>query len=209
MFGIEHYPLFLLSGILLNITPGSDTIYILGRTMSQGRSAGMMSVLGIVSGAVAHTMFAAAGLSIILMKSAALFQVMKWAGAGYLIYLGIRSILAKPVSGVNLEDAERTKLRRIYVQGFLTNLLNPKVALFYLAFLPQFIQANNDYGALPFFILGLTFITTGTLWCMLLVIGSDLMSRRLRKSSLSSVLNKASGVIFIGLGIQLLRANRG
>ncbi|WP_281423178.1 LysE family translocator [Paenibacillus oenotherae] len=95
MLGIEHYTLFVLSGIILNITPGSDTLFILGRTLSQGRSAGIVSVLGIINGAIIHTLLAAIGLSVILVKSAVAFTIVKWAGATYLIYLGVRAILSR------------------------------------------------------------------------------------------------------------------
>jgi threonine/homoserine/homoserine lactone efflux protein len=129
MLGIDHYLLFVLSALLLNITPGSDTMYILGRTISQGRSAGMMSVFGIVTGTFAHTLFAAFGLSVILMQSALAFNVMKWVSSGYLIYLGLRTLLTR--HSKNDADSMRDEhLKKVYMQGFLTNLLNPKVALY-------------------------------------------------------------------------------
>ncbi|MBO9600506.1 MAG: LysE family translocator [Cohnella sp.] len=204
MIGIEHYSLFLLSGLLLNITPGNDTLYILGRTISQGKMAGMMSLLGIIMGAFVHTAFAATGLSLILMKSATVFNVIKWVGAGYLLYLGVRALLSKISSEAVVEKQDKTMLKRIFMQGFLTNLFNPKVALFYLAFLPQFISADNAYGALPFIVLGLTFIATGTIWCSLLVVAADFMTRKLRKRNFAGILNRATGAVFIYLGIKLL-----
>ncbi|MFD0695059.1 LysE family translocator [Paenibacillus sp. GCM10027628] len=204
MFGIDHYTVFLVSGLLLNITPGSDTLYILGRSLAQGKAAGMMSVLGILSGAIVHTLLAAFGLSLILMKSVLAFQLIKWIGAGYLFYMGIKALRSRSNED-GLKQMVQTANRKIYIQGFLTNLLNPKVALFYLAFLPQFVSVDNTYGALPFLILGLTFIATGTLWCSLIVLGTDLASRRLRSGSLAKYLNKLTGVIFIALGIKLLR----
>lgn len=207
MIGIEHFSLFLLSGILLNITPGNDTLYILGRTISQGKKAGIMSLLGIIMGAVVHTAFAATGLSLILMKSATVFNVIKWVGAGYLLYLGIRALLSKRSSETVVEAQDKSMLKRIFMQGFLTNLFNPKVALFYLAFLPQFISADNAYGALPFIVLGLTFITTGTIWCLLLVVAADFMTRKLRKRNFASILNRVTGAVFIYLGIKLLRTS--
>ncbi|WP_438444585.1 LysE family translocator [Gorillibacterium sp. sgz5001074] len=208
MLGIEHYGLFLVSGILLNITPGSDTLYIFGRSLSQGKAAGMMSVFGIISGAMLHTLFAALGLSVILMHSAVAFSVIKWAGAAYLVYMGIKAVRSKtPIGGVS-EGRPKEELRRIYLQGLLTNLLNPKVALFYLAFLPQFVSPGHGYGPLPFLLLGLTFITTGTLWCSFLVVASDLARRHLLKGKISLYLNKVTGLIFISLGIKLLSATR-
>jgi threonine/homoserine/homoserine lactone efflux protein len=204
MLGIDNYHVFVLSAILLNITPGSDTMYILGRTISQGKSAGLMSVFGIVTGTFAHTLFAAFGLSVVLMQSALAFEVIKWAGAGYLIYLGIRSLLTKEYANGagNIRDKH---LKKVYMQGFLTNLLNPKVALFFLAFLPQFVIVKGDYGVLPFVLLGLTFIVTGTIWCSLLVLFSDLAASHIRKGHISKYLNKLSGIIFVALGLKLLQ----
>lgn len=208
MLGIEHYTVFLFSGLLLNMTPGSDTLYIFGRCMSQGKAAGMMSVFGIISGAALHTAFAAFGLSAVLMHSAMAFNLIKWIGAAYLVYLGIKSIRSKENLAMENNGMPPEGLRKIYAQGLLTNLFNPKVALFYLAFLPQFVSANQSYGALPFLILGLTFITTGTLWCTLLVVVSDWMTNRLRKSQFGKYLNKVTGMIFVGLGLKLLGASR-
>lgn len=208
MLGIEHYTVFLFSGLLLNMTPGSDTLYIFGRCMSQGKTAGMMSVFGIISGAAIHTAFAAFGLSAVLMHSALAFNLIKWIGAAYLVYLGIRSILSKENPALESNSMQREGFRKVYLQGLLTNVFNPKVALFYLAFMPQFVSADQSYGALPFLILGLTFITTGTLWCTLLVVISDFMTQRLRKSQFGKYLNKVTGFIFVGLGIKLLGASR-
>ncbi|MCL6457722.1 MAG: LysE family translocator [Gorillibacterium sp.] len=187
------------------MTPGTDTFYIMGRTISQGRSSGLISVLGTISGAFAHTLFAVLGLSVLLAKSALAFSIVKWLGAGYLLYLGFKSLRAKGENEGNLVQLEKSVLKKVYLNGFLTNLLNPKVALFYLAFLPQFIRADNPYGGLPFLLLGLTFITTLTIWYSLLVLFSDLATRRMRRSKNVSVyLNKLAGVIFIGLGIKVL-----
>ncbi|MUT65183.1 LysE family translocator [Paenibacillus sp. NEAU-GSW1] len=208
MFGIEHYSIFILSGIMLNITPGSDTLYILGRTISQGRRAGLVSVMGIVTGALLHTLMAALGLSILLVQSAIAFTIVKWLGAAYLIYLGIRAIMSKESGGMTVERKDAMLLRNIYWQGMLTNVLNPKVALFYLAFLPQFIAPDHHYGAIPFLILGLTFIINGTVWCVILVLASEMMAKTVRKSRLSGYLNKIMGGIFILLGLKLLRESR-
>lgn len=208
MLGIEHYSLFIFTGILLNLTPGSDTIYILSRTISQGKRAGIISVLGIISGAIMHTLFAALGLTIILMKSSLAFLIIKWLGAGYLIYLGVKAIIEK-TKKIEIEEETHFNFSNIFTQGFLTNLLNPKVALFFLAFLPQFISQNNEFGSLPFIILGLTFIFTGTIWCLILVLLSDILSKNIRKSRIANYLNKITGAVFILLGLNLLRANNG
>ena len=149
MIGIQHYETFLLAGILLNLTPGNDTIYILSRTIAQGRKAGIMSVLGIATGSLVHTLFAAVGLSVIIAQSPVLFNIIKYAGAAYLFYIGIRMILSKS-SVINLQKPEKQKYNKIYLQAVLTNVLNPKVALFFISFLPQFIDPSysNHYLSL-------------------------------------------------------------
>ncbi len=206
MNGIENYFGFLLAGIILNITPGADTIYIITRSVAQGRKAGIYSVLGIGTGALCHTLFAAFGLSVILMQSALLFQIVKYAGAAYLIFLGIKIIRDKSNLFANPKfQQENVNPVKIYKQGFLTNLLNPKVAIFYLSLMPQFIKPAYVNGPLPFLILGFTFITTGTIWCVFLAYSSSFMTKTLRENArLSKIMQKISGFIFVTLGLQLL-----
>lgn len=206
MFGIVNYGLFVISGIILNLTPGADTMYILGTSMSKGRRAGILSALGISTGCLFHTTLAALGLSIILAKSALAFNIVKFLGAGYLIYLGIRSILSKSSSLTERKDGNESGIR-IYLQGVMTNVLNPKVALFFLAYIPQFINPGNSFGPLPFLLLGFTFFVTGTLWDTFLAVAASFLLTFLKKKTRSALLmNKISGVIFVGLGINLLRA---
>ncbi len=206
MFGITNYGVFIISGILLNLTPGSDTIYILGRGM-QGRKAGVISALGISTGCLIHTVMAALGLSVILSKSALAFNIIKILGAGYLIYLGIKSIKSDNSLLIQKCNTEKISLKKMYFDGVLTNTLNPKVALFFLAFLPQFISPDNVYGAVPFLLLGLTFIITGTVWFLILAILSSVIAGKLKgKNKFSDALNKITGLIFVALGLNLLRA---
>lgn len=205
MFGIEHYTGFVLAGILLNLTPGADTLYILTRSISQGRKAGIYSVLGISTGCLVHTSLAAFGLSIILKKSVVAFTIVQYAGAGYLVYLGIRAMLDRnnPFDG-RARDAGVADYRAIYRQGVLTNVLNPKVALFFLSFLPQFIDPQNSYGAIPFMILGCTFLTTGTLWCFCLAFFASGITKAMRDNHRGGwILQKIGGLVFIGLGLRL------
>jgi threonine/homoserine/homoserine lactone efflux protein len=204
MPGVHHLGLFILSGLLLNITPGQDTLYIVGRTMSQGRRAGLMSVLGIASGSIIHTLAAAFGLSAILATSAGAFTAVKLVGAAYLVYLGIRMLLDRAVtSGVAREFTSESD-GAIYRAGLLTNVLNPKVALFFMAFLPQFVEPAGGSRVFPFLFLGTVFVFNGTLWCLVLVTGATAMGRRLRKSPMMEiVLRRATGIIFVGLGARL------
>lgn len=206
MFGIHHYALFVLAGILLNLTPGTDTMYIIARSISQGRKAGFYSSLGIAAGTVFHTLLAALGLSFLLAKSLVLFTAIKVLGAAYLIYLGIRMIRSR--SGVSTDTAsiEPMKMGKIFVQGMITNMTNPKVGLFFLSFLPQFVDPHHQ-GAVPFILLGLTFITTGTLWCIVVSYFASFATLKLRaKPKFNLWLNRLTGGVFILLGAHLLRA---
>ena len=204
MFGTEHLGLFILTGLLLNITPGQDTVYIVGRSVSQGRRAGLLSVLGISSGSVVHTMAAAFGLSAILATSAQAFLIVKLAGAAYLTYLGIRMILERAPAAVEGTPFEPESGWAIYRAGLLTNVLNPKVALFFMALLPQFVSASADSRVLAFLFLGAVFIFNGTLWCLVLVWCASAISGRLRgRASTGVTLKRATGVIFVGLGVRL------
>ncbi len=207
MLGTVNFGLFVISGILLNITPGSDTMYILGKSISLGRRAGIVSVLGISSGAVIHTILAALGLSIILAKSAMAFNIVKYAGAIYLIYMGVRAIISKQGQNKLDTSVEETSLAKVYIQGLLTNLLNPKVALFFLTFLPQFVDPYTQYGAISFLFLGATFLTTGTVWCLLLAIFASMATDTHRNSNkASALLNKFAGLIYMLLGLNLIRS---
>jgi RhtB (resistance to homoserine/threonine) family protein len=206
MDGIENYIGFIIAGLVLNITPGADTIYIITRSVAQGRKAGIYSIMGIGTGALCHTVFTAFGLSIVLMKSAMIFNIVKYLGVAYLIYLGIKMIVDKSSMFENEKSKfENTDLIKIYRQGFLTNLLNPKVAIFFLSLLPQFIKTEYVNGPVPFLILGMTFITTGTIWCLFLAYSASSMTKILRKNDkIGKMMQKLSGAIFISLGLQLL-----
>nr|WP_317200007.1 LysE family translocator [uncultured Psychrobacter sp.] len=216
MFGIDNYLGFVLAAILLNVTPGIDTMYIITRSVSQGKKAGLYSVLGIVSGILLHTVLAALGLSIILAKSPLAFTIVKYIGASYLCYLGFKMLMSKPSAVIadNLPDnksnaqAKSLDYAQIYKQGVLTNTFNPKVALFFLAFFPQFIDLSYAHSTLAFLVLGLTFALTGLIWCVCLALLASRFSQKLRENpAIESVLNKISGVVFIGLGVRLLTEN--
>jgi RhtB (resistance to homoserine/threonine) family protein len=206
MFGIENYGVFILSAITLNLIPGADTMYILGSSMSNGRNAGILSALGISAGCIVHTVMAALGLSVILSRSALAFDLIKYIGAAYLVYLGVRSFLSQSPLLLKRDNNTKKSDKKIFYQAVMTNVLNPKVALFFLAFLPQFIDPANPYGALPFLLLGITFIVTGTIWGIVLALCTSYFAGKLNsKTQTSGVLNKITGVIFVGLGLNLLR----
>jgi threonine/homoserine/homoserine lactone efflux protein len=209
MLDIHHYWLFIATAIVLIITPGQDTFFILGRSLSGGRSAGIAAAMGVSTGTVIHTELAALGLSALLATSPYAFMAVKFAGAAYLIYIGARALLS-PANGVPGEAGGAPDGRwAAFRQGMLTNLLNPKVALFFLALLPQFIHAGSNRKVVAFLVLGLSFVVMGAIWCtMLAVAAASLRSVFLRRPSVASVLNRIAGTLFIGLGIRLATARQ-
>jgi threonine/homoserine/homoserine lactone efflux protein len=161
VLGTHDLALFIVSGLLLNLAPGPDTLYIVGRSSTQGYRAGAAAALGIFAGTFVHIAAAAGGLSALLAASASAFTVVKIAGAIYLAYIGI-SLLRSPVqSGATGPGLAPASLHQVFVQGFFTNVLNPKVALFFLAFLPQFVDPARGAVAAQILVLGLLFIALG------------------------------------------------
>jgi len=209
MLGIHHYWLFIATAILLIITPGQDTFFILGRSISAGRSAGIAAALGISAGSVGHTILAALGLSALLATSPSAFLAVKLAGAAYLIYIGIKALLSRSKGLPGESVGSEAGFWPAFRQGVLTNLLNPKVALFFLALLPQFITTGSDRKVLAFLALGLSFVMLGVVWCVLLAIAAArLRSAFLRRPDMAQWLNRIAGAMFIGLGIRLATARQ-
>ena len=204
MLGIHDFSLFLVAGILLNLTPGPDTAYICGRSIAQGREAGIASALGICVGSIFHTCAAALGLSAILATSALAFRAIKLLGGAYLIFQGIKMILERGGQLRLPSNFRRHTIASAFRQGVLTNVLNPKVALFFLAFLPQFIDPGSDAKVFAFLFLGLTFVTTGTIWCLILAWFASVFSNRLRTNkTVGQWLNRTAGALFVFLGVRL------
>ncbi|RAJ33016.1 LysE family translocator [Pedobacter cryoconitis] len=210
MTGILHFETFLLTAILLNITPGNDTIFILSRSIAQGRKAGIVSALGIGTGTLIHTLLAAFGLSIIISESILLFNLIKYAGAAYIIYIGLQMLFGKSQlnTAINTSSSSANYVK-IYRDGIITNVLNPKVALFFIAFLPQFIDPGLKNTVWPFLTLGLTFITTGTTWCLILAFFASAFFARLKHNhTISGYINKFCGLTLVALGIKVALTNR-
>ena len=216
MFGIVHFPFFVAAVFLLNVTPGPDTAYIVGRSVAQGRGAGLMSALGICSGCCVHTIACAFGLTALLAASATAFTVIKFAGAIYLIYLGVRLAFwpsskteATAVqTGETPAQASRT-LRQLYLQGFWTNVLNPKVVLFFVSFFPQFVSTDSEYKAFAFLTLGGVFIAMSVVWCLFLVWVASSVTRRLGGTpTIKKWLDRVVGSAFVGLGLRLAAVHR-
>jgi threonine/homoserine/homoserine lactone efflux protein len=217
MYGIHDLTLFIISGLLLNIMPGPDSLLIMTRSATQGWRAGSAAALGIGAGTMIHIFAAALGLSALLSTSAAAFTVVKWVGAAYIIYVGIGMLRARLRGDADAQAdqatvnaaAARLPYRKIFFQGFLTNVLNPKVALFFLAFVPQFISADSASKPLAFIILGCIFNFNGMLWCHGLAVFTAFASARLKVKPLAALwLNRVTGGLFVALGLRLALAEQ-
>lgn len=213
MFGIHDLPLFILSGLLLNIMPGPDSLLIMSRSARQGWRGGSAAALGIGTGTLVHVCAAAIGLSALLTASATAFTIVKWVGAAYIVYVGISMLLHKtaaaaPAGGVAAAPAPPPlPYRKIYLQGFLTNILNPKVALFFLAFVPQFIAADAPSKPLAFILLGMIFDFNGMLWCHFLAFSTAYASARLKVNpAVATWMNRITGSLLVALGLKLALA---
>jgi threonine/homoserine/homoserine lactone efflux protein len=205
MLGINELWLFVVSGLLLNVIPGPDTAYIIGRSIQLGWRGGAAAAIGISSGCLIHVFGAAIGLSALLMTSSAAFAVVKLAGAAYLLFSGVQMLLSRPRRVAEATaPGEAIPLGRVFWQGALTNVLNPKVALFFLAFLPQFVAVDSPHQALAFLTLGLIFIFNGTLWCLgVAAFAAKAVSRIRRSDGVMVWINRVLGGMFIYLGCRV------
>lgn len=204
------YTLFIIASLILNLVPGPDMLFLLGRAVAQGRRSGLCAAFGINLGAYVHLAAAITGLSAILMTSATAFTVVKWIGAAYLVYLGIRTLQAGQ-SALHFQDENSAKRANhfIFWQGFLSDVLNPKVALFYLALLPQFLSADSRHPAQELLLLGITGNMVGISVSVTLVFASMAITMNLRRNeTIASWLQKAMGAMFVGLGIKLVTEHR-
>jgi threonine/homoserine/homoserine lactone efflux protein len=205
MPGVHDFALFVASGVLLNLTPGADTLYIVTRATTLGRKAGAVAALGIGAGCCVHIVAAGLGLSALLATSAVAFTAVKLAGAAYLIYMGVVLWRTGPRSPeLAATPIPATSLSRIFVQGALTNILNPKVALFFLAFLPQFVDPEGTHRLAAFLLLGTVFNTTGLVWNLFVAWSSAGIGRRFNCLPVRMhTLHRIAGAVFVALGIKL------
>jgi len=210
--GIHDLWLFLLAGVLLNITPGPDMALIIARSTQQGMRAGIIAALGVGVGAFIHIAAAAIGLSALILTSALAFTVLKWVGALYLVYLGIQ-LLRSPVENTAAHESKISnqtsrpllpaRLPHIFLQGVLTNALNPKVAMFFLAFLPQFVSADARSKVAAFMVLGLLFNAVGTTWNIAVAWFTGRLAASRTSLHLRAWLTRAIGALFVGVAIKL------
>ncbi len=199
--------LFLAAGLALNVTPGPDMLYVAARSASEGRAAGVASALGIAAGTFVHIALVALGLAALLAAVPVAYAVVRFAGAAYLVYLGLRALI-RP-SGLAERALAPASRWAVFRQGVVTNVLNPKVALFFVAFLPQFVDPARGRPALQVLALGLLFDTSGTLVNLAVALGASGASARLRRSDRAArLMERATGALFVALGVRLAVAGR-
>jgi threonine/homoserine/homoserine lactone efflux protein len=209
--GIHDLWLFLAAGLLLNVTPGPDMALIIARSTQQGTHVGVAAALGVGVGAFVHITGAAIGLSAILVTSAFAFTILKWAGALYLIFLGLQMLRASfgvTTERLSVKALPSVTIRQAFIQGILTNVLNPKVAAFFLAFLPQFVDPDAPSKILAFVTLGLLFDVVGTTWNLAVAWFAGRLAASRLYGHLKVWLDRAIGAIFIGVGLKLAIAER-
>ncbi|WP_347555553.1 LysE family translocator [Robbsia sp. KACC 23696] len=240
MFGITHFSLFVLSCIALSVTPGPDSAFIVARSVSDGQRAGLASALGIITGCCVHLSLTVLGLAALLAASVQAFTIVKWVGAAYLIWLGIRMLITRqaarasattsasptadtrrgaaelmsvgatsPASPAVADRGAAVSVRRLFWQGFVTNLLNPKVVLFFVAFFPQFVEPGLGDKRLAFLALGLVFISISLVWNTGLAVVAGSLTRRVEANpQIKRWVDRAVGSLFVGLGVRLALVTR-
>jgi threonine/homoserine/homoserine lactone efflux protein len=206
MLGIHDLWLFVISGLVLSLAPGPDMAYVIARSAQFGWRGGAVATFGISTGCLVHVFGCAIGLSALLAASATAFMLVKWAGAAYLCFIGIKMLLMREggPAGEAPGEARAMPLSKVFWQGALTDALNPKVALFFLAFLPQFVSAAAPHQALAFLLLGIVFIANGTLICLAIAALSATAASRMRGSSrVKGWINRVLGGTFVYLGARM------
>ena len=201
---IQSYFLFVGASVVLCIVPGPDMAFVLTKCIAQGKKAGLLAAVGINAGAYVHLLAVLLGLSSILLASSVAFTLIKWIGAAYLIYIGIQAMRSSSQLNIGINVQARQKGNTIFLQGFFSDVLNPKVAIFFLAFLPQFINSDSQNPVLQLVVLGITVNIIGLVINFLLVYFSATMTENLRENPvISSWLNKLMGAVIIALGLRL------
>lgn len=201
--GIENFMAFLFTALLFIMTPGMDTVFVLNKAISQGKTSGSFAALGVNAGVIVHTLFAALGLSLLVSQSEYAFTAIKYVGAIYILYMGVMQLLKKSEAESKPGEVKIiSSPKNNFVSGFMTNALNPKVALFFLAFFPQFINPTQLHSPIPFLLLGLTYTLIGILWYLCLSYFAGTFSKKFQQNPKTNLyISKFSGGIFILMGI--------
>ena len=205
MFGIQNFVLFVTTVIFFTMTPGIDTIFVINKSISKGKRAAIYSTFGIIAGLIVHTLLAALGLSVLITQSAMGLFIVQYLGAAYLFYLGIKALLSKESQTKFTDETGQMESRwTSFRGGMVTNVLNPKVALFFLSFFPQFIQEEHLQSSIPFIILGIIYALLGLVWFIILGYFSSIFADKFKKNQkINMILNHFSGVVFILMGIKI------
>ncbi|NWO09846.1 LysE family translocator [Chromohalobacter salexigens] len=208
-YSLVHWLAFLSAAVLLNLSPGPDIAFILGQTLRSGRRHGFAAMLGVWSGAALHVVMAAAGLSAILATSAVAFSVVKWVGAAYLIWLGVKMLLSKGDAFISSDGGQDAKVTSVYWQGVLVSALNPKVAVFFLAFLPQFVVAGaGPMGAQLFLHGSLIIVVAAFIEPPLVMMGAKLGAFLKASPRVGMWMDRGLGAMFVALGARLAASTR-
>ncbi|WP_106754284.1 LysE family translocator [Pannonibacter carbonis] len=208
-YSLLHWTTFFTAALLLNLSPGPDFAFILAQTAAGGRKAGFAAMFGIWTGAFGHVLMAAAGLSAILAASAVAFSIVKWAGAAYLIWLGIQALRSKGSVLLAGKAMDERKVLAIYRQGVIVSLLNPKVGMFFLAFLPQFVVPGAGPVGAQLFLHGfLVVLIAACIEPPLVLVGERLTSHLRQSPRLAMWMDRGLGAIFVGLGLRLAMQQR-
>jgi threonine/homoserine/homoserine lactone efflux protein len=208
MFDPTSLALFFVASWILILTPGPDMLYVITRGIAQGRRAGVISALGVTMGILVHTLLAAFGLTVILQTSTLAFLIIKYVGAAYLIYLGVKAL--KDTGNLVIQtERPGLRMRALFWQGVISNVTNPKIALFFLAFLPQFVNRDAGYVALQMLVYGLLFATFGVVFLLVVGWSAGGIGRWLaRKPRYVSTIRYLTGGALIGLGVRLAFVER-
>jgi len=202
----DHLALYVVASLALILTPGQDMIYVIGRALAQGRVAGLCSAVGVIIGILVHTALAAIGVAAVLQASEMLFTALKLAGAAYLVYLGVRMMLARAVPIDARAGAAKASRLSLVLQGVLSNVTNPKIILFFFAFLPQFVDPASTHATRDLIFLGVLYALMGLpVKCGVALVAAHLSDRLLRKPKALVWMNRACGALLVGLGIRLAR----
>ena len=199
--------IYVIASLALILTPGQDMIYVIGRSLAQGRVAGLCSAIGVIIGILVHTALAAIGVGAILHASEELFTVLKLVGAGYLVYLGVRMLFTRDVSIDASSEGTRTSPGWLVLQGVLSNVTNPKIILFFFAFLPQFVDPASAHPTRDLVALGVLYAILGLpVKCGVALIAARLSDRMRAKPAALVWMNRACGALLVALGVRLARA---
>ncbi|MDF2875817.1 MAG: leuE, partial [Sporomusa sp.] len=205
VINLHNLVFFIIASLALVLMPGPNTLYVMTRGIAQGRRAALISAFGASSGDFLYALFAALGLVVILQQSATLYGIIKICGALYMLFIGIQTISSKKSITGNIELMKEEPTKNLFIKGFLTSALNPKTAIFFMSFFPQFIDANSELAAITMFLYGFIFFVLGLVVLILYAQASSFVRQWLvSKQELEQYFRWVTGTIFVGLGIKLI-----